>query len=260
MLEKNRHSWRLAMHADKICHFRHWLKKYQRDGGFFKCWFNISSDCSDLYFSRKTSLTLHGFSISLHQTFNSSGIHILQEFIKTLFSILCLSKERWRNIPTYMLGTFVCREGCNFFFNCATIIFVLIYKEYSSHSPIKDRYSCPWFMYSLIEWNKIFLLYHYRPHPKDGGRYCFQFACQSLQVMGGPLVPPSSPDGGGGGRGEPIPPRRNSRGVLNRRWALCLLRSRRRIFLFYKLKLLWEGKYFFSDTWYDCSKNDLWKY
>ena len=45
----------------------------------------------------------------------------------------------------------------------------------------------------------------YRPHPKDGGRYCFQFVCQFTPRRGGGGgtmvggVPRPSLDGGGGG-------------------------------------------------------------
>ena len=31
--------------------------------------------------------------------------------------------------------------------------------------------------------------YFYRPHPKDGGRYCFQFVCQSTPRRGGGVTP-----------------------------------------------------------------------
>ena len=34
-----------------------------------------------------------------------------------------------------------------------------------------------------------------RPHPKDGGRYCFQFVCQSTPRRG--RVPQPGLDGGG---------------------------------------------------------------
>ena len=40
---------------------------------------------------------------------------------------------------------------------------------------------------------------HYLPHPKDGGRYCFQFVCQFTPRPGGGYPIP------GLGRGEPHP-------------------------------------------------------
>ena len=33
------------------------------------------------------------------------------------------------------------------------------------------------------------LWFYYRPHPKDGGRYCFQFVCQSTRRQGGGGTP-----------------------------------------------------------------------
>ena len=47
-----------------------------------------------------------------------------------------------------------------------------------------------------------FNFFHYRPHPEDGGRYCFQFVCQST-FRGGGVTPVRS-------RGIPHP--RSSRG------------------------------------------------
>ena len=39
----------------------------------------------------------------------------------------------------------------------------------------------------------------YRPHPKDGGRYCFQFVSQSTPRWGGGGVPQPGLNGGGAG-------------------------------------------------------------
>ena len=41
--------------------------------------------------------------------------------------------------------------------------------------------------------------YFYRPHPKDGGRYCFQFVCQSTPRRGGGGYPSQVLMVGGGG-------------------------------------------------------------
>ena len=46
----------------------------------------------------------------------------------------------------------------------------------------------------------IDLIYHYRSHPKDRGRYCFQFVSPHLDGGGG--VPRPGLDGGGGYPGQ----------------------------------------------------------
>ena len=47
--------------------------------------------------------------------------------------------------------------------------------------------------------------YYYRPHPKDGGRYCFQFVFQSTLAGGGYPI-------SGLGRGQGVPHSRYGRG------------------------------------------------
>ena len=61
---------------------------------------------------------------------------------------------------------------------------------------------------------------NYRPHPKDGGRYCFQFVCQFTPRRGGGGTPARSgwwgvpqPGLDGGGREVPQPGLYGGRGV-----------------------------------------------
>ena len=57
-------------------------------------------------------------------------------------------------------------------------------------------WNCAHYFYLLNIPYEYFALctYVYRPHPKDGGRYCFQFVCQSTPWGG---VPQPGLDGGG---------------------------------------------------------------
>ena len=44
----------------------------------------------------------------------------------------------------------------------------------------------------------VIFRYYYRPHPKDGGRYCFQFVSPHLDGGVGGGTPDTALDGGGG--------------------------------------------------------------
>ena len=48
----------------------------------------------------------------------------------------------------------------------------------------------------LVRMQIYFSLLYYRPHPKDGGRYCFQFVCQFTPRPGGGGVPDPALEGG----------------------------------------------------------------